>query len=62
MRFVHEQGNNKPEKGSLIHSTTNFQKQVQMMDTTQQNETETNTAPNDCKEQQQQQQKRKLQK
>ena len=29
LRFVHEQENNKPEKGSLIHSATNFQKQVQ---------------------------------
>ena len=45
MTFVHEQENNKPEKESLIHWATNFQKQVQMMDSTQENESETNTAP-----------------
>ena len=32
MRFVHEQENNKIEKGSLIHLATNFQKQVHVMD------------------------------
>ena len=36
MRFAHEQ-ENKPEKGSLIHFAKNFQKQVQMMATTQEN-------------------------
>jgi len=41
MRFVHEQENNRPEKGSLIHFATSFQKQVQMMDTTQEKERET---------------------
>ena len=46
MRFVHEQENNRPEKGSLIHLATNFQKQsVQGMNTTQENEIETNTVP-----------------
>ena len=45
MRYLHEQENNKPEKGSLINLATNFQKQVQMMDTAQENERETNTAP-----------------
>ena len=34
MRFVHEQ-ENKPEKGSIIHFAKHFQKQVQMMATTQ---------------------------
>ena len=38
MTFVHEQENNRPEKGSLIHLAKNFQKQVQVMDTTQENE------------------------
>ena len=28
MRFVHDQENNKPEKGSLFHFATNFKKQV----------------------------------
>ena len=42
---MHDQENNKPEKGSLIHFATNFQKRVQIMDTIQENETETNTAP-----------------
>ena len=45
MRFVHDQENNKPEKGSLINLATNFQKQVQMMDTTLEKERETNTVP-----------------
>ncbi len=45
MRFVHEQENNKPEKGSLIHLATNFQKQVQIEDVTHQSETATDTAP-----------------
>ena len=30
MRFVQKQENNRPEKGSLIHLATNFQKQVQI--------------------------------
>ena len=44
MRFVHEQ-ENKPETGSFIHLAKNFQKQVQMMATTQENKNKTNTAP-----------------
>ena len=45
MRFVHEQENNKPEKGYLIYLARNFQNQVRMMDITQENETETDTTP-----------------
>ena len=45
MTFVYEQANNRSEKGSLIHLTTNFQKQVQVTDMKKENETETNTAP-----------------
>jgi len=37
MRFVLEQENNRPEKGSFIHLATNFQRQVQIIDTTQEN-------------------------
>ena len=45
MRFVHEQQNDNPEKESLIHLATNFPKMVQMMDTSQENETEIYAAP-----------------
>ena len=45
MTFVHEQENNRPEKGSLMDFAKNFQKQVQVKDTAQENEIETNTAP-----------------
>ena len=38
MTFVYEQENNRPEKGSLIDLAKKFQKQVQVMDTTQENE------------------------
>ena len=60
MRFVQEQENNRPEKGSFIHLATNFQRQVQIMDTTQANETEANTAPTIAKKKQGKLQKKNI--
>ena len=45
IQFVNKHEHNKPEKVSQIHLVRNFQKQVQIEDSTQENETATNTVP-----------------